>query len=188
MIQHYLEQFNVFTTEEITEILSLFEIRKVQKHDFFIREGERCREIAFITSGLFRSYYVSDTGTETTYCFRFEQEFLAAYSSFITGKGSLENMQALSAASLYVIQKSAIDTYLSEKPNWIRFLKIIAEQQYIELEQRVFQLQKDSALKRYRALLDHQPEYIRDIPLQHLASYLGITQRHLSRIRKEIMF
>ncbi|MNU79669.1 hypothetical protein D3C71_692840 [compost metagenome] len=67
------------------------------------------------------------------------------------------------------------------------FLKIIAEQQYLELEARVFQLQRDSAQERYQSLIDNQPEYIQQISGQYLASYLGITQRHLIRIRKQIV-
>ena len=112
---------------------------------------------------------------------------MAAYSSFITGEGSLENMQALSSAELLVIKKSEMEK-LTKSPNWIKFLKIIAEQHYLELEKRVFQLQRDNAVQRYTLLLENQPEYIQQIPLQYLSSYLGITQRHLSRIRKEIVF
>lgn len=70
----------------------------------------------------------------------------------------------------------------------MKFLKMIAEQEYLELEKRFFQMQRDSAAKRYASLLYNQPNYIQEIPLQYLASYLGITQRHLSRIRKEISF
>ncbi|MNT99762.1 hypothetical protein D3C72_2426980 [compost metagenome] len=65
---------------------------------------------------------------------------------------------------------------------------MIAEQQYLELEKRIFQLQKETALQRYTVLLRDQPEFVQQIPLQYLASYLGITQRHLSRIRSEITF
>ena len=56
------------------------------------------------------------------------------------------------------------------------------------LKKYCFQLQKNNALQKYELLLKNQPEYIQQIPLQYLASYLGITQRHLSRIRKEISF
>ena len=66
--------------------------------------------------------------------------------------------------------------------NWLRLTKTLAEQEYLKKEQRVFLL-KESAEQRYKDLLHHHPEYLRQIPLQHLASYLGITQRHLSRIR-----
>lgn len=113
---------------------------------------------------------------------------LAAYSSFITGNPSTESMQAITPAKLLVIQKSTIDELEAQNPKWTMFLKLIAEQQYLELENRVFQLQKETALYRYTSLLNSHPELIREIPLQYLASYLGITQRHLSRIRKQISF
>lgn len=97
-------------------------------------------------------------------------------------------MQALSPAELWVIKKSAIDKLAVESLVWTKYLKMIAEQQYLELEKRIFQLQKETALQRYTVLLRDQPEFVQQIPLQYLASYLGITQRHLSRIRSEITF
>ena len=84
--------------------------------------------------------------------------------------------------------KHKIDNLALKNQNWVRFLKIVAEQQYIELEKRIFQLQKNNALQRYADLIKNQPEYIQNIPLQYLASYLGITQRHLSRIRRDMSF
>lgn len=187
MIKEYFESFRVLTEEEIETIIPLFVPRKLKKFDFFVQEGERCAEIAFIESGVFRSYYLSGEGEEITYCFRFQNELMAAYSSFITGNGSLENMQALCPSELWVIKKSKLEE-VAESPNWTKFLRIIAEKNYLELEQRVFQLQRENAQKRYETLLRNQPEYIQQIPLQYLSSYLGITQRHLSRIRKAISF
>lgn len=97
-------------------------------------------------------------------------------------------MQAISPAELWVIKKSAIDKLAAESLVWTKYLRMIAEQQYLELEKRIFQLQKETALQRYTVLLRDQPEFVRQIPLQYLSSYLGITQRHLSRIRNEITF
>jgi CRP-like cAMP-binding protein len=68
----------------------------------------------------------------------------------------------------------------------VQLLRFIAEQQFLEMERRYIQLQRDHAVKRYTTLLQQQPEYLQKIPLQYLSSYLGISQRHLSRIRKEI--
>lgn len=65
---------------------------------------------------------------------------------------------------------------------------MIAEEQYLELEKRVFQLQKETASQRYANLIKDHPEFIQQLPLHYLASYLGITQRHLSRIRNQISF
>lgn len=188
MIQEFFQSFNIFTENEIEDFLKLFEKKRLNKHDFFVQEGEKCKEIAFIESGVFRSYYISDEGKDITYCFRFPNDLIASYSSFISEKPSLENMQAISQTDILVIKKEKIEELVNKNPTWIKFLKIIAEQEYIELEKRFFQLQRDSAAQRYASLLENHPNYIQDIPLQYLASYLGITQRHLSRIRRDISF
>lgn len=185
-LKPFLAQFNLFTEAEINEAIGLFSGRTLKKGDYFVREGEKCAEVAFIQTGVFRSFYLAPNGNEMTYCFRFPGDMMAAYSAFITGNGSVEYIQALSDAELLIIPKAKIESLLVKSP-WVHFLKIMAEQQYLELEGRVFQLQQDSALERYEKLGEHQPEYIRRIPLQYLASYLGITQRHLSRIRKQVV-
>ena len=83
-----------------------------------------------------------------------------------------------------ILVTMGIQALAEASPNWMRFLRMMAEQQYLELERRIFQLQKSSAAQRYADLVRHQPAYVKLIPLQYLASYLGITQRHLSRIRR----
>jgi len=183
IMKQFLEQFPFLTPGEIEAFTTLFTPRTLKKGDFFVREGQQSTEVAFVVSGIFRSYYVTEKGDEFTYCFRFPNELVAAYSSLITGEGSVESMQAITPAAILVVDKETLDRLTEEHPKWMKFAKIIAEQQYLELETRVFQLQRDSASKRYQALLEHQPEYFRHIPVNQLASYLGITSRHLSRIR-----
>lgn len=188
ILRNYFDRIGIFTEEEIREALPLFKEKTLKKSENFVSEGERCTEVGFILSGTCRSFYLSGAGEEITYCFRFPGEFVAAYSSFITGQGSLEYMQALTKTELLVISKTDVDLLSDKFTGWLKFLKIVAEQQYIELEKRIFQLQKVHAKLRYEDLLKNHPEYVQQIPLQHIASYLGITQRHLSRIRKELVF
>ena len=188
MIKKYLKSFNVLTDDEIENIILLSTKRELNKTDYFIGEGETCKEVAFILSGTFRSFYISDKGEEITYCITFPNNLMTAYSSFITGQSTDENIQAITSVELLIIPKNKIDNLAMKNPNWVKFLKIVAEQQYIELEKRIFQLQKNNALQRYADLIKNQPEYIQNIPLQYLASYLGITQRHLSRIRRDMSF
>lgn len=76
----------------------LFEERTLDKNEYFVKEGEKCKEIAFIQSGIFRSFYISEEGKDMTYCFRFPNDLIASYSSFISGLPSRENMQAISEA------------------------------------------------------------------------------------------
>lgn len=185
MLKTYLENTGIFSEEEIGRVLPFFREVQLKRGDFFIREHEKCRKVAFVCSGIFRSFYSSGKGEDITYCFRFPGEFITAYTAFITGEQSQESMQAISDAVLLVISKEELDRLAEGNYAWTFFLKQTAEQQYMELEQRVFQLQRLNATERYRQLMNVHPGYIRNIPLQYLASYLGITQRHLSRIRRE---
>jgi CRP-like cAMP-binding protein len=123
-----------------------------------------------------------------TYCFSFPNELIAGYSSFITQEKTSENIQALTNCELIEFSKGKLDELVDTQRNWLLFSKQIAENQYVKLEKRIYMLQKENALARYKELLDKQPEYLQKIPLGHLASYLGISQRHLSRLRKQISF
>lgn len=161
------------------------EIKHLEKGDFFIQAGRTCTEIAFINSGMLRSYYITEAGEDFTYCVSFEDEFMSAYSSYITGNPARENIQALVDTELYTIQKSFVEEMAQKNLNVSQLMRYFAEQYILELEQRVFSYQKESALHRYEYMLRHHPKYLSEIPLHYLASYLGITQRHLSRIRKE---
>ncbi|MBC8985182.1 Crp/Fnr family transcriptional regulator [Pedobacter sp. N36a] len=186
MIYNFLASFQLFSPAEINDIIALMKPKKLQKGDFFIQEGKTCKEVAFLNTGILRTFFRAETAEETTYCITFPGALMTAYSSFITSKPTIENIQALVPTELLLIQKKELDLLSNTNPNWTNFLKIIAEQQYLELERRVFQFQQEKAKKRYLDLLEHQPIYVQQIPLQYLASYLGITSRHLSRLRKEI--
>ncbi len=181
----YLQSFKILTEHEIDELIELTSIKTFNKGDYFIKEGEICKQIAFVLTGSLRSYYFSDKEDEVTYCFTFPNSLMTAYSSFLTDLPTMENIQTMSKTDLLIVPKEKFDKLVHQNPNWVYFLKTIAEQQYLELEKRLFQLQKSDATKRYADLTKNHPEYIQKIPLHYLASYLGISQRHLTRIRKE---
>ncbi len=185
-VNYYLEQFHVLTTEEINALLGAMLPRTLKKGEYFIHAGEICQEVAFVNSGTLRSFFISPEGEEHTYCITFPQTFMTAYSSFITAQPTAENIQAITHTELLVLPKKDIDRLTPTSPGFMHLQKVIAEYQYLELEQRIFQLQQEKAHQRYLNLLKEHPEYIQQIPLQYLASYLGITQRHLSRIRREL--
>ncbi|WP_422090405.1 Crp/Fnr family transcriptional regulator [Tenacibaculum ovolyticum] len=185
-MRSYLEGFNILTSEDIDLFEQKVTQKKIKKGDFYIKEGQVCKEVSFVTSGLFRSFYHSSTEEEVTYCFIFSNTFVSAYSSFLLQNKTAENVQALTDVELLTISREDILKLEELSINWLKFLKVIAEQEYIKLEKRVFLLQRETAEQRYRDLLTNQPELLQLIPLTYLSSYLGITQRHLSRIRKSI--
>lgn len=183
-MKNYLKSFEILTNEEIESFEKKVSYKKLEKGDYFIKEGSKCKEVGFVVSGLFRSFYYSSTAEEVTYCFTFSNSFVSAYSSFLSQSETVENIQALTDIELLTISREEVLALEKSSTNWLRFFKFIAEQEYINMEKRVFLLQKENAEKRYEDLLSNHPQYLQLIPLNYLASYLGITQRHLSRIRK----
>ncbi|QXP62111.1 Crp/Fnr family transcriptional regulator [Polaribacter sp. HaHaR_3_91] len=185
-MRNYLRTFNLLTEHEIDLLESKVQNIKLKKGDFFIKENRVSKEVAFVVSGLFRSFYYSSSEEEVTYCFTFSNSFVSAYSSFLSQTKTIENIQALTDIELLTISREDILILEKSSTNWLKFFKLITEQEYIKMEKRVLLLQKESAEKKYTDLLINHPEYLQSIPLNFLASYLGITQRHLSRIRKTI--
>jgi len=182
----YLKQYNLFTDSEINEFISLATISTIKKGDFFIKQDEICTTLSFVNFGIFRSYYYCNNDEEITYCFTFPNSLLVAYSSFITQNKSEENLQALTDSEIISISKKELENLAESNNKWLNFLKIIAEKEYVELEKWIFNHQKSNAQKRYVDLINNYPQFVQQIPLHYIASYLGITQRHLSRIRASI--
>jgi CRP-like cAMP-binding protein len=185
-MRDYLKSSNILTDEDIDVFESKVTRKTLKKGEYFIKEGTTSKEVAFVISGLFRSFYYSSSEEEVTYCFTFSDSFVSAYSSFLTQTKTVENIQALTDVELFLISRDEILKLEESNTNWLRFIKFLAEQEYLKMEKRIFILQKENAEKRYEDLRTNQPQYLQLIPLNYLSSYLGITQRHLSRIRKSI--
>ncbi|TYA74377.1 Crp/Fnr family transcriptional regulator [Seonamhaeicola marinus] len=186
MLRAYLQSFQLLTDDEITSFENLLTYKQLKKDDYFIEAGQVCKEVAFITSGFFRSYYYSSKEEEVTYCFTFSNSFITAYSSFLTQESTSENIQALTDIEMYAISRDDMLHLEASSSNWLKLFKLMAEREYVKMEKRIFMLQLENAETRYTDLLKNHPEYLQLIPLGYLSSYLGITQRHLSRIRKSI--
>ncbi|WP_299368490.1 Crp/Fnr family transcriptional regulator [Winogradskyella sp.] len=188
MIKEYLNSFKILSNKEIEAFLDLAVPSILEKGEFLSQEGQISNQIAYVKSGILRSFYYSSEGEEVTYCFTFKNALVTAYTSWITEKPSEENIQALTEMELLLISKEHVHYLELHYPNWRRFFKQIAEMEFVNIERRLFLLQRENAETRYQDLLINNPEYLHDIPLHYLASYLGVTQRHLSRIRKNISF
>ncbi|PKB18917.1 Crp/Fnr family transcriptional regulator [Flavobacterium sp. 5] len=176
------------TSEECQLLSSLITFRKLKKGSFLIFENQVCNEISFVKSGILRSFFLNSKEEEITNCFTFENEFMTAFSSFITQKPTDENIQAITDCELEIIDKLAIERLFNSSFRWADIGRRIAENEVVNLHYRIACLQKKSAIERYETLFINHEKYIKHIPLIYLASYLGISTRHLSRIRQVVVF
>ncbi len=185
MIQ-FFKSLQLLSANDIQKIEGLPISLNIKKGKFLIQEGNICNEIVLIKSGILRSYYITDKGNEITNCITFENQLMSAFSSYITQKPTEENIQAVVDTDLWVLKRSDLEMLYKSSLEWQKVGRYLTEMQYVEMEQRLVSFQKHSAKQRYSSLIEHHSYYIKLIPLKYLASYLGITTRHLSRLRREI--
>ena len=174
--------------EECQLLSSLITHRKLKKGDYLISENQVCNEIVFVKSGILRSFFINSKEDEITNCFTFENEFMTAFSSFITQSPTDENIQAITDCELEVIDKVSVEKLFNSSSRWAAIGRKIAESEVVNLHNRIASLQKKSSMERYETLFVNHQKYIQYIPLVYLASYLGISTRHLSRIRQAVVF
>jgi hypothetical protein len=187
-LRNMLISVNILTDSEIANGLKYFEPKSFEKGDILIEAGKVCDWMAFVNSGVLRNFYISSKVEEVTYCLTFPNKVISAFSSFMTQKVTFENIHALTNGEFLVIKHNPYYDLMNSSENWLKFSRFVAEQSYIEMEHRLLALQMETAKKRYEDLLKFNPDYLQKVPLKYLSSYLGITQRHLSRLRKEISF
>jgi len=150
-----------------------------------LNKGGRCAQLYFIERGLLRGYYFDDD-KEITHWFAQEGEFATGFYSFISKEPSFEFVQALEDCSLIEISYAALQNLYAKFPETERLGRLITESYYLKLEERLLSLQFKSAKERYHNLLTGNPKLLQRAPLGQIASYLGITQETLSRIRAEV--
>lgn len=166
-------------------MLSLFEPLTLKKGDYFLEVGQRCNLVAFIRTGMLRIHYPNTKGEETTCYFSLPNEFITSFPSFTTQNPSTENIQAILPTELFVISKQNLEQLYQKIPSTQEFGRKAAENLTMIMEKRISLFLNNSAEERYEFLLKDNPILIQTVPLQYLASYLGISPQHLSRLRKK---
>ncbi|MNK40557.1 DNA-binding transcriptional activator YeiL [compost metagenome] len=175
-----------FSEKEIEKINSCFQYEKFPAKEFLSSMGKTSSKIFFIIEGLARVYYLKD-GKEITTYLSCDEGFIASYSSFINQSVSFENIQSIEDCEVLSITFEKMQFLYNEISNWERVGRILAEQNYLCMADRVLKLQMIPAKEKYQTFLASAPsKIIQRTPLIYIASFLGITPESLSRIRQDI--
>lgn len=169
---------------EAENVSSSFNLKKIKKGDLFVEEGKTSRYLGFIEKG-FLQYFISLDGAEKTTYSVGENSFVASLVSFLKQVPARENIRAVVDAEVWVITKTELVRLLNEIPAFKDFYIGILEWQICCIDESRLDGLVLTAQERYLKMMEKEPSLIQQIPLQYLASILGITPRHLSRIRNK---
>jgi CRP/FNR family transcriptional regulator, anaerobic regulatory protein len=172
-------------SNEIACFTNKLSIKKIKKKEFLLREGDVCKHIYFINSGCLRYFYVIE-GVENTGQFFFENGWYTDFHSFLTGKSTNQNVEALEDCELLLISKKDLQQLFLEVPKFEKFGRIMAENAFLGVRSKNEMLINQTAEERYLTLMKERPKVFERIPQHYIASYLGIKPPSLSRIRKRL--
>lgn len=157
----------------------------VKKKTLLLKEGEQSSSIYFIVKGAARVYYLDTKGVETTTWLLLENELMISVYSFFNDKPSFEYIETIEDCTLVVLRKEKLDLLYLQFLEFNFIGRKLTEAYYIRNEEQANNLRMLGAKERYVQLLASNPMLIKRVPLGYIASYLGITQETLSRIRKK---
>ena len=181
---NHIQNYYPLSTEAQHALQDCFEKIILPKNEYLLNEGQVCRHLYFLEKGALRGFYNLD-GKEITHWFGFEKDFVTSFHSFITKEPAVENIQLLESCILWAISKETLTRLFNQYHEIERLVRIVNEKYYIRLEERFVNAQFKTAGERYENLLQQTPYILERVPLGYIASYLGISQETLSRIRSK---
>jgi len=182
IIASIVAEYGALSPLAIDDIKQFAQIRKVNRGDILVKEGEYSYELYYIANGGARAYYLKDGKTITDW-FAFENDFISSIVSFFLGVPSQHYIEILEDSTFMVLQLKDIETLCDKHHDFERLARMSTTKTMLQLQQRIVSLQFKSSKERYESLLERYPQIELRAPLGDIASYLGITQETLSRIR-----
>ncbi|MDX2173862.1 MAG: Crp/Fnr family transcriptional regulator [Bacteroidota bacterium] len=171
----------------LNEIAEHFEEKAFDKNDFFLKDGHINNEYLFLAEGFMRAFTFDTDGNEVTTYFYTKNRVVFEASSFFMRTISTENIQAVTDCKGYIITFEKLNKLFHSIPEFREFGRALLVKEFAAYKQRTLAMINKSAEERYENLVNTNKEIFQNAQLKHIASFLGITDTSLSRIRKEFV-
>jgi CRP/FNR family transcriptional regulator, anaerobic regulatory protein len=174
------------TDDELTAFKSSIDVKHFKSKEYIFDNTKPQNQIVYITSGLVRSFYIDNKGSEISAYFVGEFDFVSDYPAFLNDAKSNYLFEALENTIAVIIPKELILKAYETSPKFERFGRLIAEEAVKFLQGRVESFLFKSATERYLEFMDKYNDLFNRLSVEHIATYLGIERQSLTRIRKKL--
>lgn len=188
-IQNYLS-INIIEWKLFESKLTL---KEYKKGDVILHQGDICKEMNFINSGLARGYVIDEDGKDFTWSIYFNDKnshmsnlFAIDYDSFINQKASSLHIEALEDTQLVSVSYDDVQFLYNKLKKGERFGRLMSEEAYSYLHKLMIDRQTKTADERFEEFVQNTPHLLDKVPQYHIATFLGITPQHLSRLKKQL--
>ncbi|MEM6724014.1 MAG: Crp/Fnr family transcriptional regulator, partial [Bacteroidota bacterium] len=183
-LTHFLQNEFGVSPSMTAEIARYYQLEQLNKDDFLIKKGQAARKSCFIKDGYLRFFSYSEKKSITHWIFG-KGQLATDISGFYLQQPAKWNIQALTDTTVYTLTYSNYQKLQTRFPEWERHEKLMIVKLMAGLENRVYALASMTAEERYQYLFQRDSNMFNELPLQYLASMLGMTPETLSRIRKK---
>lgn len=173
------------TDEDKEQIYSFFTSRKLRKKQYLLQEGDICKCLSFVSKGLLKSYFLDEKGNERINMFAFEGWWISDFNSFIHQEKAVLNIDAIEETEVLMITLADYEKMLLEIPVMDRYFRILYQNSLVTKDYRLIVSNGYTAEEKYMELAQKNPEMIKRVPHNLIASYLGLAPETVSRIRKK---
>lgn len=180
----YISSLEVLTENEAAQISVSFTASSLKAGDCFLREGQACKQVAFVEKGLLMYSKITEKGQEVVCDFAKEGDWVTQYQSFIAQSKSPLSIKAIEPCLLQVISFNGLMELYANVPTFERVARRLIDQVFINMVKRSGDLQMLKAEERYAKFRTEQPDILQRAPQYLVASFLGVAPQSLSRIRK----
>lgn len=185
-LEQIIREVAPVSDEGIEALKSILRPMTVKAGTLLIEEGKIARELYLIQSGYLRNFALDD-GKEHTRWFATEGDVVASMFSYAHGLPAMASVEALTPVNMYVARHSDIKQLISESAEWAHWVAVYLIEGLYILERRYTYLGQGDAMAKYRSLQRMRSfDMLNKIPLQYVASYLGVTPQTLSRVRRKL--
>lgn len=181
----YLQQVLPMPTDKAVQIAETFKSKFVAKNTFLIEEGKVCNISYFIEEGYARMYTFDTEGKDVTTALYSNCMFANDFYSFFKRVPSPENLQTISDCKTWYLSFDDLQKNFHTIPEFREFGRMLLINNHASLKQRMLSMIQQTGEQRYAHLMETHPEILQNVPLKNIASYLGVTDTSLSRIRRD---
>jgi CRP-like cAMP-binding protein len=182
----FLKSTHLLTEEQVAFVISKGQIRKLKPSTNISKPHKVPNEIAFITKGVFRIFYLGDEGDDITKFFIDEKNFIVDIANYLSQKPSTDFIQAVTNSEIVVFSREDLQIIDTKLANWHKIVTQLVTESFLTKLHVISPMLHENATVRYQNFNKNFPSIANKIPLSFIASFLGITQQSLSRIRKNL--
>jgi len=185
LIEAYVRQVVSPNVEEWEAFRVSLIPKRIRKKELILKQGQVCTFIAFVTEGFLREYnFLHDK--DVTVDFISPRNFATDYTSFLLQSPSVQYIEALTDVECLFFKRDDIYRLYDQYKTWERFGRLIAERVFCNAEMRRKNIISKSAEELYHDFVREYPQVVQHVPQYYIASYLGLSPEHLSRIRRKV--